>query len=94
MLAHIQALHAAVNKAARTLFHLRFALVAAGASLLLAGCLQAPLPPLAGKDPSDPRARVPRVGYRPVLGSYASRRPVEPTPWREQNERVAPAEKR
>jgi hypothetical protein len=47
-----------------------------------------PPPPLAGPDPSDPRARVPAAAYRPV--SYVSRRPVEPLSSGEQNERIAP----
>jgi len=37
---------------------------------------------------------VPAATYRPVLGGYVSQRPVDPAPWREQNDRVAPAEKR
>jgi hypothetical protein len=45
--------------------------------------------PMAGPDPSDPRARVPAVAYRPV--SYVSRRPVEPLSQPEQNEQTAPA---
>ena len=57
----------------------------------LAGC--APAPILAGPDPSDPRARVPAVGYRSTIAPYVSQRPVEPAPWREQNERVAPKPK-
>ncbi len=39
------------------------------------------------------RARVPPSAYRSTLGSYTSQRPVEPTPWREQNERIAPSPK-
>ena len=59
-----------------------------------AACLSAPEKPFAGPDPSDPQVRVPAATYRPVLGGYTSQRPVGPAPWREQNERVAPAEKR
>jgi len=58
-----------------------------------AACLAAPERPFAGPDPSDPAVRVPAAAYRPVLGGYRSQRPVEPAPWREQNDRVAPAEK-
>ena len=58
---------------------------------LLAGCLAAPVPPLAGADPAEPDVKVPAVSYSPVLGRYVSRRPIEPAPWREQNERVAPS---
>ena len=61
--------------------------------LLLAACFGAPQRPIAGPDPSDPNVRAPAVTYRPVLGGYVSQRPVEPAPWREQNDRVAPAPK-
>jgi hypothetical protein len=68
------------------------ALVCVGA--LLTACSIAPPPaPLAGADPADPTARVPAAAYHPTLGGYRSQRPVEPKPWTEQNERVAPAEK-
>jgi len=59
--------------------------------LLTSGCAQPPAPALAGPDPVDASSPVSRVGYRSVIGSYKSRRPVEPAPWGEQNERVAPA---
>lgn len=62
-------------------------------SLLTAACAAPPDRSLAGPDPSEPAARVPAVGYRPVLGGYVSQRPVEPAPWREQNDRVAPPAK-
>jgi hypothetical protein len=58
---------------------------------LLAACSALPPHPYAGPDPSDPNARVAAVGYRPTIGPYASQRPVEPKPWQQQNERVAPA---
>jgi hypothetical protein len=61
--------------------------------LLTAGCLSTPERPSAGPDPSDPKTRAPAAAYRPVLGGYVSQRPVEPAPWREQNDRVAPAQK-
>jgi hypothetical protein len=62
-------------------------------SLLTSACFPTPERPTAGPDPSHPTARVPATAYRPVLGGYVSQRPVEPAPWREQNDRVAPAEK-
>jgi hypothetical protein len=61
--------------------------------LLTAACVATPLVPYAGPDPSDPNVRVQAVGYRPTIGRYTSQRPVEPAPWREQNERVTPAPK-
>jgi len=57
------------------------------------GCSGAPPAPLTAADPSDPGARAPPVGYRSTIGSYKSQRPVEPAPWGEQNERVAPRPK-
>lgn len=54
-------------------------------ALLLQGCTATPPRPLAGDDASDPAARVPAVGYRSVLGSYSTQRPVEPSAWRERN---------
>ncbi len=57
------------------------------------GCSATPPSPVTGPDPANPRARVPPSAYRSTLGSYTSQRPVEPTPWREQNERIAPSPK-
>jgi hypothetical protein len=59
-------------------------------AVLAAGCTRPPATPFVGNDPSDPEARVPRVGYSPTTAPYTRQRPVEPAPWREQNERVAP----
>ena len=61
--------------------------------LLATACNTVPYEPNAGHDPSDPAVRVPAVGYRSTTGRYVSQRPVEPAPWREQNERVAPTPK-
>ena len=61
--------------------------------LLTAACFSTPERPAAGRDPADPAARATAATYRPVLGGYVSQRPVEPAPWREQNDRVAPAPK-
>jgi hypothetical protein len=72
----------------------RRALCVALLCLPFAACLSVPERPTAGPDAADPKARAPVVAYRPVLDGYRSQRPVEPAPWREQNERVAPAEKR
>ena len=63
-------------------------------ALLLQGCAGTPPRPLAGDDASDPAARVPAVGYRSVLGSYSTQRPVEPSAWRENNNRAAPPPKK
>ena len=61
--------------------------------LLTTACVSTAKRPIAGPDPSDPNARAPATAYRPVLGGYVSQRPVEPAPWHEQNDRVAPAQK-
>ena len=72
----------------------RFATVLIIAMLALAqGCVAVPSPPIAGRDPSNPSVRTPPVGYRSTVAPYVSRRPSEPTPWREQNERVGPSAK-
>jgi hypothetical protein len=65
------------------------AVAAAVLGALLAACSQAPQR-FSAPDPSDPRAPVARTAYRPVLGSYDSQRPVDPLPWRDQNDRIAP----
>ena len=44
-------------------------------------------------DPADPGAKVAGVGYRSTIAPYTSLRPTAPAPWRQQNERVAPAPK-
>jgi hypothetical protein len=62
--------------------------------LLMQGCATAPSQPFATTQPSDADARVPAASYRPVLSGYSSQRPVEPLPWREQNRRVTPEQKR
>lgn len=70
----------------RPLVRIGFALLLAGS---IAGCTAAN-PVLLAADPSDPDIPVRAVSYRPVLSGYTAQRPVEPKPWREQNERVAP----
>ena len=62
-------------------------------ALLIEACTPVPPMPLAGPDPADPRARVPAVAYRSPVGPYVSRRPVEPSPWQDQNDRIAPVPK-
>jgi hypothetical protein len=65
--------------------------LAAGCLLLATACAAPPPAPWAGADPADPSVRVKPVGYRSTVAPYTPQRPVEPAPWREQNERVAPA---
>lgn len=64
------------------------------AALFASACSTDPPSPLVGPDPSDPRARVPAAGYRSTVAPYESLRPVEPAPWLQQNQQVAPQPKR
>jgi hypothetical protein len=43
-----------------------------------------------GPNPSDAHARVPSSRYVPVTAGTVDYRPVDPKPWTERNERVAP----
>ena len=61
--------------------------------LFAQGCAAVPPRAAQGADPADPNARVAATHYRPVLGGYASGRPVEPAPWTGRNYSVAPAAK-
>jgi hypothetical protein len=63
-------------------------LIAALAALIVGGC--AASPPAPRLTAADPAARVPPVRYSSVTAPYTRQRPVEPLPWRERNERVAP----
>ena len=58
-------------------------------AILLAGC-NPRTTQLAAKDPADPAAPVPAVGYRSTIAPYTSLRPATPTAWRERNEQVTP----
>jgi len=62
----------------------------AAVSVLATACAVAPHVPYARPDPADAAVRVPAVGYRSTIAGYESQRPVEPAPWREQNQRIAP----
>jgi hypothetical protein len=63
-------------------------LAAAIATLMVGGCAAAP--PAAVLAPADPSTPVPAARYSSVTAPYTRQRPVEPLPWRERNERVAP----
>lgn len=65
-------------------------LVSLGLLLLVGGCA-APPAVLGGADPADPNARIAAVSYRSTIAPYRRQRPVDPAPWRERNEDVAPA---
>ena len=59
-------------------------------ALLIAACARGPAPLV---EAADPFAPVPTVRHSSAIGTYQSQRPVDPAPWREQNERVAPRPK-
>lgn len=44
----------------------------------------------AGHDPADANAWAPSLRYVPVTAGTIDYRPVDPKPWTERNERVAP----
>jgi hypothetical protein len=68
-------------------------LAALGIAATAAGCWTTPSAVTAGPDPSDPAARTRPVGYRSTIAPYTRQRPVDPAPWREQNEQVSPRPK-
>jgi len=69
----------------------RLASLAAGCLVVLTqGCASTPPLPLAGPDPANPAARAKATAYRSNIAPYESRRPVEPKPWTEQNQQIAP----
>lgn len=76
------------------LWRYRLPAVLAAGAFLIQGCAATPPRPFDGDNASDPGVRVPPAAYRPVLGNYSSQRPVEPLPWRERNDRAAPAPKK
>jgi len=66
------------------------ALAALALAAIVAGCWSVPPAPFAGPDPSDPSSPARPLGYRSTIAPYARQRPVDPKPWRQQNEQVAP----
>ena len=61
---------------------------AALAALMAGGCTAAPPAPVLA--PADPSTPVPAARYSSVTAPYTRQRPVEPLPWRERNQRIAP----
>jgi hypothetical protein len=94
MFAQFGARLAAVQSVVEKLYAMRFRTIGGltAAAVTLGGCLPTTAP-LAGADPADPSARVAAVGYRSTVAPYTTLRPVAPSPWREQNDRAAPAPK-
>lgn len=54
---------------------------------------RAQVPTLGDRDPSDPTQPVPATTYEPVTSGLESFRPVDPLPWGDENEKVAPKPK-
>lgn len=95
MVAQLGANFAAVHSVVRQFNRRRSGILLAGvavAAVTLGGCMPATVP-LVGADPADPGVKVAGVGYRSTIAPYTSLRPTAPAPWRQQNERVAPAPK-
>lgn len=64
--------------------------LAALAVLLTACSVNVPPDIISDTDPSSPTAPVKPVRYVPVTAGTVDYRPVEPKPWIEQNQQVAP----
>ena len=58
------------------------------AALGLSGCSS--LISTTGSDPADPGAAVPGPRYSPVTAGMVDHGPVEPKPWTERNQSLAP----
>lgn len=61
-----------------------------GLLLALPSCTARPPFGIVGADPSDPGTVVPSTAYSPVTSGHVSRRPVDPAPWGQMNQQVAP----
>ena len=94
MQAQLWAVRAAVHSVAEKPYLIRSRNLAGliAVALTLAACMPATVP-LAGRDPADPGAKVAGANYRSTIAPYSSLRPSAPAPWREQNDRAAPAPK-
>jgi hypothetical protein len=62
-------------------------------AFLTAACAASTAGPVAGLDAADPETPVPPVRTANALGGYVSQRPVDPAPWRQQNQNVTPKAK-
>jgi hypothetical protein len=61
-----------------------------GAAALLTGCSSPSDFIDTSGGPADVRSRVPAQRYVPVTAGTIDYKPVEPQPWKERNEKVAP----
>jgi len=89
----LPAIFAVLVRLRTTTFRAHFYLIAATLlTTLVHGCA-APLPLAVSTRPaaSDPLAPTPRVNYRSTISPYVNARPIEPAPWQQQNQQVAPS---
>ncbi|RAI34337.1 hypothetical protein [Rhodoplanes serenus] len=66
--------------------------VLAALSAILSAC-SVPPPMAVGLDPADPDVPVAPTRYRSVTAGTVDYRPIDPKPWAEQNQQVAPQPK-
>lgn len=70
---------------------MQFKLLAALSPLLLSACIRGtPAEILPIPSPDDPDSGVRAISPADYLDGYSGREPVEPQPWRRQNESAAP----
>lgn len=95
MFAQFGANFAAVHSVACKFYRKRLNFAGALVLLAVGGTVSGCAVPIAlnGRDPADPQAKVAAVGYRSTVAPYTSLRPTVPSPWRQQNDSVAPSPK-
>lgn len=70
---------------------MRFRIPAVLSPLILAACASTPLPQvLTYNSPESDTTATPVVGYVNPVGDYNPRLPVDPKPWRQQNDSQSP----
>lgn len=69
---------------------MKFLLIGTAVVMLAACTASSPPAIVSGTDPSSATARTKPVRYTPVTAGTNVYRPVEPKPWLEQNDQVAP----
>lgn len=95
MFAQFGASFAAVQSVACKFYRKRLSFVGAVVVLAVGSTVSGCAVPITlnGQDPANPRARVAAVGYTSTVAPYSSLRPTVPSPWRQQNDSVAPSSK-
>jgi hypothetical protein len=95
MFAQFGAKFAAVHSVACKFYRIRLNFTGTLVLLAVSGSVSGCAVPIAlnGRDPADPQAKVAAVGYRSTVAPYTRMRPTMPSPWRQQNDSVAPSPK-